>query len=179
MKSTTAGAPARQRRSSATWALAGLLAFQGLGAIGGGFAFLSDTTGSAAGLDPELLERTPFADFLWPGMLLTLGLGLPALVLLYGVLRRPRLSMLAGLERRSRQHWSWSGSIALGLALMAWIIVQLLLIEISPLQPLMLAVGAALAGLPLTRRVRQDLPGGSAGDHGLALAHRQQPEDAP
>lgn len=82
-------------RSAATRALVGLLAFQGLGAIGGGVTFLVDTSGGAAGLRVGLLERTPFADFLWPGLLLTFGLGVPALVLALAITRRPRVLALS------------------------------------------------------------------------------------
>lgn len=158
MSPTLADAPTRtRRRSGATWTLVGLLAFQGLGAISGGLTFLADASGASAGLDPGLLARTPFDSFLWPGALLALGLGAPALVLVHAVLRRPRLAPLDALERATGQHWSWAGTLLLGVALLSWITVQVLLIETSWLQPLMFAVGAALVGLPLTSRVRRDL----------------------
>lgn len=45
----------------------------------------------------------------------------------------------------------------LGIALIVWIVVQMLLDEPSWLQPVMFAVGAGLAWLPMTAGVRRDL----------------------
>ena len=136
----------------------GLLVFQALGAIGGGATFLVDTSGGAAGLHTEVLARTPFDDFLWPGLLLTVGLGVSALVLAFAIVRRPQVAALSWLERMTGQYWAWAGSVLLGVALMVWIVVQILLIESSWLQPVMFAVGAGLAALPLTAGARRDLP---------------------
>ena len=152
------GAERSTHRARATLALVGLLGFHGIGAVGGGIMFLIDTSGGAAGLDPSLLARTPFDDFLWPGLLLSVGLGVPALVLVHGVLRRPRVAVLGWIEQLTSQHWAWAGSRLLGVALVVWIAVQVLLIEASLLQPLMLLIGAALVVLPATAGVRRDLP---------------------
>jgi hypothetical protein len=145
------------RRSPATWLLVGLLTFHGVGAIGGGVTFLLDTSGGLAGLDPTLLAGTPVDDFLWPGVLLAVGFGLPALALVAGVLWRPRVAAFEWIESLTSQHWAWAGSRAMGLALVAWIVVQMLLIAASWFQPLMLVVGVALALLPATAGVRRDL----------------------
>jgi len=135
----------------------GLLAFHAVGAIGGGVTFLIDTSGEAAGLSPGLLDRTPFQDFLWPGLLLTFGLGVPALVLVIVIVWRPQIAALSRIERMTGQYWAWAGSVLLGVVLVVWIVVQLVLIEFSWLQPVMLTVGAGLAGLPLTAGARRDL----------------------
>lgn len=138
--------------------LVGLLAFQGLSAIGGGAAFLADTSGAVAGMGTEVLAGTPFTTYLWPGLLLSLGLGVPALVAAVGVHRRVRARLAAPLERATGHHWSWSVSLAIGVALMAWIVVQVLLIpERSALQPTMFTVGAALVAVTLLPAVRHDL----------------------
>jgi hypothetical protein len=148
----------RRTRPVPTRALVGLLAFQGISAIGGGAAFLADTSGAVAGMGTEVLAGTPFTTYLWPGLLLSLGLGVPALVAAVGVHRRGRSRLAEPLERVTGYHWSWSVSLLLGLALMAWIVVQVLLItERSALQPTMFAVGAALVALTLLPAVRHDL----------------------
>lgn len=157
MSGTTSTA-ARSARPVATRVLTGILVFQGVGAIGGGAAFLADTSGGVAGMSTEVLARTPFATYLWPGLLLALGLGVPALVAAVGVHRRGCARIAAPLERVTGHHWSWAVSLALGVALMLWIVVQVLLIdERSAQQPTMFLVGAALAGLPLLPSVRRDL----------------------
>lgn len=148
----------QQARPVAVRALTGLLAFQGVSAVGGGAAFLADTSGAAAGMSTEVLTNTPFRTYLWPGLLLSLGLGVPALIAAVGVHRRGFARVAAPLERATGHHWSWSASLAIGVALMAWIVVQVLLIaERSALQPTMFAVGAALVGLTSMPAVRRDL----------------------
>jgi hypothetical protein len=149
---------AGRTRPATVRALTALLAFQGISAIGGGAAFLADTSGAVAGMGTEVLAGTPFTTYLWPGLLLSLGLGVPALVAAVGVHRRGRSRLAEPLERVTGYHWSWSVSLLLGLALMAWIVVQVLLItERSALQPTMFAVGAALVALTLLPSVRHDL----------------------
>jgi hypothetical protein len=149
---------AGRTRPATVRALTALLAFQGISAVGGGAAFLADTSGGFVGMGTEVLAATPFTTFLWPGLLLSLGLGVPALVAAVGVHRRGNLAVATALERGTGHHWSWALSLALGVALMAWIVVQLLLMsERTFLQPLMFAVGAGLVVLPLLPSVRHDL----------------------
>lgn len=142
-------------------ALTALLGFQGVSAVGGGVVLLVDTSGDTAGLDAELLAATPFTTFLWPALLLALGLGIPALVAAGGVYWRWSTRRAAALERATGHHWSWTISIVLGIALMVWIGVQVLLIDFSWLQPVMFATGAGLTVLPLTGSARRDLAGRS------------------
>lgn len=53
------------------------------------------------------------------------------------------------------QHWAWTASAAFGLALMIWIVVQVLMIGGGTLlQPLYFGVGLGILLLTLTRSVR-------------------------
>lgn len=148
-------------RPLASRALVALLLFVAVGALGGGGIMLFDRSGAAAGLDVGLLARTPFTSYLGPGILLTFGLGVVPLATAVGVVRRMPSSPFAGLERRTGRHWSWTASMAFGLALMAWIAVQVMLIDLSWLQPLMFVTGGAITALALTPSVRRDLAVGA------------------
>ena len=109
-------------------------------------------------MSPEVLARTPFTTYLWPGLPLGLGLGVPTLVAAVGVHRRGRSPAARPLERATGHRWSWSIALAIGVALMVWIVAQLLrLDERTFLQPLMFVIGAALTGLALLPSVRRDL----------------------
>jgi hypothetical protein len=164
-----------ERRPWSVKLLIGLLIFQGVGAIGGGSVMVVDPSGRGMGWDTGMLVDAPFTSFLWPGIILGVGLGLSALVVAFGVLRRPHVRSLGFLERRTRKHWSWAGSIGLGLSLMGWIVIQVNLITFrSFLQPLMFAVGAALLGIPLIPGVRRHLAIGTRPGPGRATAGRRR-----
>jgi hypothetical protein len=97
-------------RTIYTW-LGILQALVGLGAIPAGLALIADPTGSSISLPIELLEGTPFPDFLIPGVFLFLGNG---------------VGHLAGalLSFRKSVHAPMVGML-LGLFLSLWIVIQI------------------------------------------------------
>ena len=134
------------RRPSAVRALLGLLVLQGLSAIAGGTGLTLDPTGSEVGLDPNWLDGSPFADYLVPGVILLVVLGVGPLAVAFGLLRRAR--------------WSWAGSLWVGLALVIWIAVQVAVVGYIPRPPLQLAyglLGLAILGTALLAPVRRYL----------------------
>ena len=139
-------------RPFAVWLLVGLVVVLSVSAIGGGIALLLDPSGRAAGLTPGLLSVAPVSTYLLPGLFLLLVFGGGGAAVAWGIAHQGDHDRV-----RDRRHWSWHGSVALGLTLMVWIAVQVVLIEHLWLQPVMFGVGAALAGLPLLPSVRRDL----------------------
>jgi len=110
--------------------------FTASGALYGGALLVADPTGARLGLAPGLLDHTPFASYLVPGLVLFTvnGLGMAAAAL--AVLLRWRHALVV--------------SLAAAVALVGWIAVQVTLIGYaSSLQPLMLAVGLLTAGASL------------------------------
>jgi len=102
---------------------------------------VADPSGGALGMPVELLARSPFSDFLVPGLTLLVVNGLGSLV-----------GAALSLAR-----WRWAGAlaVALGAFLAAWIVLQVLWIgPIAWLQPLMLGSGLAEAGLGWRAHVR-------------------------
>ncbi|MEO7530768.1 MAG: hypothetical protein ABIS69_05135, partial [Sediminibacterium sp.] len=53
-----------------------LLAFLGIGAIGGGIVFMISPDGKMMGIPLSILDQSPFNNFLIPGIILFLILGL-------------------------------------------------------------------------------------------------------
>lgn len=51
-----------KRRPIAIHVLLGLLLFQAVSGLGGGYGLVAEPTGSAVGLDSEWLQGSPFAD---------------------------------------------------------------------------------------------------------------------
>jgi hypothetical protein len=134
-----------------------LLAVLGIGAIGGGLAMIFGVGGESM-MPDEYLEALPLVDnWVVPGLVLLIVFGFGSLILLYGVWRRPRWSWLDWLERATGHHWSWFGTILLGVGHMIWITLELVSIPLSILMPIFGAVGLALALLPFLTSVKEYL----------------------
>ncbi len=103
-------------------------------AVGGGWVLLADPTGAKLGMQVALLRFSPFADFMIPGLILLLAIGLGHLG--GGLLTLARLP-------RARE-----AAIALGVLLMLWLIAQVWWIGlIHWLQPLFFTLGVVEGGL--------------------------------
>lgn len=158
MKAKTHGRPL------ALWLLMFLLVFQGVSATPSGLLLVLDPTGGLMHMPLEMLKSSPFPNFLIPGLILSIVLGLGAFGVLACVLTLPDWSWLQRLNPFQDQHWAWAASAAFGLALMVWIIVQVLMIGLGAfIQVLYLAVGLAILALTLMPSVRGSLrPHGNA-----------------
>jgi YD repeat-containing protein len=85
----------------------------------------------------SMLTGSPFPNYLIPGLILCIVLGLGAFFVLACLLALPNWGWAQRLNPVKDQHWTWSASAAFGLALMIWITVQVL----------MVGLGALLSGL--------------------------------
>ena len=87
-----------------------LQAFIGIGAVVGGLVLVFDPSGENLGLPLELLEKTPFATFLIPGVVLFAVNGL--------------CSLVAAIASFLQHRYTGRAAIALGAFLIAWIVAQ-------------------------------------------------------
>ncbi|MBU2650814.1 MAG: hypothetical protein KKA81_07755 [Bacteroidetes bacterium] len=106
-----------------------LMIFQGLSGLGGGIGLIIDPSGETLHIPLNWLQGSPFSDFLIPGIILLLVLGLFPLAVSYALIRK--LS------------WSWMASLVVGIALIIWIVVEILIIGYQPKPPLQLIYGLA------------------------------------
>jgi hypothetical protein len=132
------------------WALVVPMAFLSIGGFFGGLSFIADRTGRALGADASWLERTPVGDFLLPGLFLFGIFGVGVAVLIGGLItRRPDRNLWS-------HHWSWLGTIGMGAVLVSWIGYELLVFDDRMiLQPILIAVGLAVIGIPLLPSMRR------------------------
>jgi len=141
----------RGSRPASLWALIVVCILQGLSGIAGGVALLGSPDGSVLQFPADGLEGTPFSDFLIPGFILLLVLGVYPLVVVYGLWRG--------------QAWAWWGAGVLGIGLPIWLAVEIALLGSSLMESgVGVAVGLwvgygvvaviilALTLLPATRR---------------------------
>lgn len=136
---------AANRRPGIVTALIALTAFQALGAIGGGIGLIQDPVNNI-GIPLSTLQGSPFKDYLIPGIILLVLVGLLPLLPLYGLIRHRR--------------WAWWLELAAGGALIIWIITEITLLGYLPgmgvaLQAIMGVVGVAVVTLALLAPTRR------------------------
>jgi hypothetical protein len=156
--STLAPSRPRTRRPRLATTITAILAFLGITAVGGGAEMLLYPAGNAF-LPARWLDDIPLVDsWLVPGLVLGLGFGVGSLLTAFGVLRRPRWRPAAGVERLTGQHWSWSATVVLGVAMIAWIALEAAYLPArSWLEVVYGLTGIALAALPWFPAVRRYL----------------------
>ncbi len=117
----------KMKRPITLWPLLFLLIFLGLGGLYGGMAMVIDPTGDLLQLT-DVVPLLPVSNYILPGLFLLIVMGLAPLFLIYALLTRPSWAWADALSRWSGHHWAWTGTLALGIALAVWLIVQGLLI---------------------------------------------------
>lgn len=121
--------------------LVALEVVMGVGGVLSGALLVADPD-KGLGMTTEVLQGSPFADFLIPGIILFLAIGVLPLA----------VAVAALLCRR----WSTLGHVAFGAALLGWIIIEWLMLGyLSFLQPLVVGYGIVVLGLALVNLRRQ------------------------
>lgn len=146
-------------RPMAGSALVAVMLFQGVTATAGGTMMAAGslaTVNVPGTINPPdaWLDGLPFDTWLIPGLVLGIGLGISALVIGWGLIRRPAWPWLSPLERWTGRHWSWVASIILGAGLVAWIMIEITLIPLSWLQVAYGVLGASILVLATRPSVR-------------------------
>jgi len=106
--------------------LIGLLIFLGLGAIGGGGVLIVSPSGRLFGMPLSMLNKSPFADFLIPGIILFTVLGLVPCLVAYAMLKKPASRLAERFNFFWDMHWSRTGSIYVTFALIIWLQIEMM-----------------------------------------------------
>lgn len=102
-----------------------LLLFLGIGALGGGLGLIISPSGRLmGGLPLSVLQNSPFRDFLIPGIILFLVLGLSPCLIALALIRKPANRLAEYFNFFKDMHWAWSFSIYVAFALIIWIQVE-------------------------------------------------------
>jgi hypothetical protein len=112
------------KRPWTAWILIALLVFQAVSAFYGMYLLLSDPTGSVMKLE-NFASKSPTGDFLIPGLILGILLGLVPLLSSWGLVTRKEVKAFNWINVYCGQHhWAWTFSVYTGIMLVIWITVQ-------------------------------------------------------
>jgi hypothetical protein len=119
-----------------------LLAINGAGAVYGGILLVTDPTGWKLGMPTSVLQYSPFSDFLIPGLLLLIIIGVGSLL----------VCALTLVKARGYAVWT----LFMGFTLSIWIAVQMLMLrDVHALQLLYAFIGILLIVLGILERRNQ------------------------
>ena len=122
------------KRPFTLWILIFWLVFLGLGGLYGGIAMLLDPSGGLMQMQ-SVLPYLLVPDYTLPGLFLLFVMGLFPLFLAFALVVRPNWSQLETRLPRFKHYWAWVATIALGLVLAGWLVVQGILMGFSwPIQ---------------------------------------------
>ena len=131
-------------RPLTAWLLIFFMLLLGVGAIISGAMLFVQPDGGLMGMSTSLLEGSPFNNYLIPGIILFLFVGVFPFIVAMGLIIT-KWRGLHFLNPFPAHHWAWTGSIAAGVILLIWIITETALLgNISVLQPAMAVWGVII-----------------------------------
>jgi len=138
-----------KRKPFTIYLLTLLLAFQSLGGLFGGISLVASPSGAIMQMPISMLEGSPFSDFLIPGLILLVILGIFPGILAYSLISKPNWRWFGIFNIYKGIHWSWTYSLFLGIMLVIWILVEIVWIEYDLLQTIYGLVGVTIIILTL------------------------------
>lgn len=91
-------------------------------------------SGSLMQFPKDTLAKSPFNNFLLPGIILFFLLGVIPLLTLYGLIKKTNWSLTEKLNLYKEQHWSWMFSIYTSVMLSIWLHIEAMFIGYDFLQ---------------------------------------------
>lgn len=113
--------------------LLALIFFQGISGLYGGGALILDPTGGGLQMPLGLLDGSPFDNYLIPGTILFVVLGVGPIIVFFGLL--------------GQKNWSKTGAVIVALALIIWIGVEIIMVGYHADPPLQLVYGLTGVGI--------------------------------
>ena len=145
-----------EKKPFALYVLLGLLLFQGIGAIGGGLALMIRPDGSILHMPLSALSESIFPDYLIPGVILFLILGVLPVFTFALMLALPEWPSLNALNVYPDRYVGWMLSLFIGLGLIIWMYVELIEIGYgSIVQTIYFVIGLLILIFTLTPHVME------------------------
>ncbi len=131
-----------------------LIFFLSIGAWYGGLSLITDPSGSLLQITTSYLDNSPFNDFLIPGLILLIFLGIFPLFLLFGFIKKDKIKWAGILNIYLDQHWAWTYSLYLSIMLIIWINIQIIMVGYDILQSVYSLYGVVILILTLLPGVK-------------------------
>lgn len=125
-----------------------------IGAIPSAIKIIQDPTGKLIQFPDNYLKNTAFRDYLIPGVILLIVIGILPLFLAYGLLRRDSLKFLNNLSIYRDKNWQFSFLMYYSFALLIWIQVQTIFVPYFFLQTAISCIGILILILSLFPSIR-------------------------
>jgi hypothetical protein len=106
-----------------------LLFFLGLGGILGGAMFIISPSGELIGMPLSFLNNSPFKNFLIPGILLFVIIGIAPVAVAFALIIKPVNKVLEAFNFFKDMYWAWAFTIYIAFALIIWIQVQMMMLR--------------------------------------------------
>ncbi|TAL70675.1 MAG: hypothetical protein EPN82_01765 [Bacteroidetes bacterium] len=121
------------------------LLYIGGGGIYGGLSFITDPTGKSMGMSPELIKNIIVPNYFIPGIMLLILFGIIPIITTTGLILKHGLPFITPHDNKPKHNWVWHSAYLLSMALVLWILFQLLLIGYGhQLQVMLLGVGVIM-----------------------------------
>ncbi|MBC7935596.1 MAG: hypothetical protein H7Y86_09630 [Rhizobacter sp.] len=133
-----------------------LLGFLGISAIGGGGALIISPSGKLFGMPLSMLMNSPFQNFLIPGIVLFVVLGIPSILTAVALKKIRPNKMADKLNMFGYMHWAWTFSIYIAFALIIWLQAEMYFLQaVHWLHCLYMAIAIAIILAALLPTVRK------------------------
>ncbi len=145
-----------ERRPVSVTVLIAANLIEGIGGLAGAALLLTHPNGTAA-WPVSWLDRFPFRTFVVPGLVLATALGAAPIIVAYGLWTRPSWAWTRPFVAWTGRHWSWLGAELAGVAVVAWMGVEVTLTPIrsAGMQIPIGTLGVAMVLLPTLETVRR------------------------
>jgi len=128
----------------------------GVGAFFGGLLLIIDPSGNLMSMPISLLDEAPFSNFLIPGIILLVVLGIIPLVVSFALITKWNLGAANSLNIFAKMHWSWTYSLYIGFALIIWITLETFFLkEVALVHLLYIGIGLTIQAVTLLPSVQQ------------------------
>lgn len=123
-----------------------------------------DPSGDLIHIPTSMLERSPFSDFLIPGILLLIVFGILPLIVVYGLIKRPQWHLVELLNPFKKLHSFWALSLYIGFGQIIWITVQTYMLNsVATIHLIYMSLGLLIQAVTLLPSVQSyfSLDGGT------------------